>query len=100
MNPATPRTSSTATVTARLPLSIAVDNEALWFGALTFEAIIGSSPTKGEVTIRLPSLVSSAKFLNAPCGLDFAGQAISLTSSAAIGTPNASARFATTMEAV
>src|SRR5271155_2908015 len=55
MKPATPRTSSTATVTARLPLPITVDSEALWFGALTFEAIIGSSPTNGEMTIRLPS---------------------------------------------
>ena len=60
MNPATPRTSSTATVTARLPSSITVESEARWFGALSFEEMIGSSRTNEAVAIRRPSLTSAA----------------------------------------
>ena len=97
MNPATPRTSSTGTVTARIPVSMTVDMDACSFGAVTFDATIGSSRTNGERTSRRPSLTRSSTCENPPCGLEFAGQGTSFTFSAVIGAPYAMASLATTI---
>src|SRR6266446_4749787 len=51
-NPATPRTSSTRTVTARLPSSSSEESVPRWPGPVIFELRTGSLRLNGERTIR------------------------------------------------
>lgn len=96
IKPATPRTSSTRTVTARLPSSMVVDNDADRPGPVTRDARMGSFFARVVRAARRPSLSRSCLVLNAPSGMSREPQEISLRLSSDNVVPKGTACEATT----
>jgi hypothetical protein len=76
-----------------------VDNDKCAFGALNFDAIIGSLATNDERARREPGLMMSSTCEKEPCGAEPVVHGISITFSAVIGAAKGIAFLATTIVA-
>src|ERR1051326_1611377 len=97
IKPATPRTSSTRTVTARLPGASIEESVAGWFAAVILLRRIGSFLAINASVMRRPSLSRASLVANAPSGRAAVLQGISTVLSAVSWLPKAKGLVATTI---